>query len=171
MIPTYTYAIKEKIIKDYLGSNLVVLLINNNNLGITDAPSSTQLEARQNYNINNLATQEIGAANLNGYKRHVILNNSIVPNIISPTLTEVNLTASFTAVGGNFDLFSHIVVLRGANLTNITTLNGNNRGDTTGTIVYIEPVQNTANPGLPLLLQPGITYNYSFKLLSSDEVI
>lgn len=171
MIPTYTYAIKDKIIKDYFGANLVAALINNNNLGITDAPSSTQLAARQNYNINNLVTNEIGALNLNGYQRQIIPNNTITPTIISNTLTEVNLNVSFTAVGGNFDLFTHIVVIRGANLTNATIINGNNRGDINGTIIFIEPVNNITTPGSPILLQDGITFNYSFKLLSSDDVI
>ncbi len=171
MIPTYTYAIKENLIKDYLGANLVIALINNINLGITDTPSSTQLQARQNYDINNLISNEIGGTNLNGYRRFVVINNTITTNNISNTITESNLTATFTASGGNFDAFTHIIAIRGANLTNATNVNGNNRGDTNGTIIFIEPVFNTFTPGTSLILQDGITFTYNFKLTSSDEVI
>lgn len=171
MIPTYTTAIKEKIIKDYLGSNLVVALINNINLGITDLPSSTQLEARENYNINNLLTNEIGASNLNGYKRALILNNTITTSVTSPSTIEANFTVNFEAIGGNFDPFSHIVVIRGANITNALPSNGNNRGDVNGTIIFIEPVNNILNPAQPLVLQQGITYTYNFKLISAADTL
>lgn len=171
MIPTYTQAIKEKIIKDYFGGNLVVLLINNNNLGITDTPSSTQLEARQNYSTNNLINNEIGGTNLNGYQRQIIPNNTINPIKVSTTLTKINLSVSFQADNGDFDPFTHIVVLRGANLTNANTNNGNNRGDTSGTIIFIEPVDNINSPGSPFILQQNVVFNYNFSLLSSDDVI
>lgn len=171
MIPTYTYAIKERIIKDYLGANLVIALINNTNLGITDTPSLSELQARQNYSNSNLLSNEIGGVNLNGYKRYIISNNDINPVNTTTTTTEVSLTAEFTAVGGNFDPFSHIVLIRGANTTGASINNGNNRGDTSGTIISIEPVLNTITPGSPLVLQTGITFNYSFKLSSSDAII
>lgn len=171
MIPTYTYAIKEKIIKDYLGGNLVIALINNSNMGQTDLPSSTQLDIRRSYTSLNLGINEIGASNLNGYKRYIILNSTINPLITSVSKTEVDLTASFTASGGNFDPITHVVVLRGANITGASNTNGNNRGDTTGTIIFIEPVLNSLNPGTPLIIQSGITFNYNFKLASSDEII
>lgn len=169
MIPTYTYAIKEKIIKDYLGANLIVALINNNNMGITDLPTPTQLETRRNFTSLNLNTNEISVTN--GYKRHIILNNTITPNAISASNTEVELTASFSAVGGHLDAVSHIIILRGANLTGASNINGNNRGDSAGTIIFIEPVLNTLNPGTPLIIQSGTTFNYTFKLASSDEVV
>ena len=58
-IPTYTYVIKEELIKNYLGINLVVALVNNATLGITDTPSATELEARRNYTMTDVFNTEI----------------------------------------------------------------------------------------------------------------
>lgn len=172
MIPTYTYEIKNKIIKDYLGANLAVALINNINLGLTDAPSNQQLEARKLFVTSSLVDFEIGASALNGYSRNLILNSTINPLISSPNQTETTLQATFTAVGGNFNPATHVVVLRGANISGANPItNGNNRGDTNGTIIFIEPINNILNPGTPFILQEGITFTYNFKLINATEVI
>jgi hypothetical protein len=172
MIPTYTYKIKENIIKNYLGANLVVALINNASLGITDTPTNQELESRRNFSSSNLFNFEIGSSSLNGYARAIIDNSSISTDIVNAQVTETNLTATFTAFGGSFEPFTHIVVIRGANLSNANPeLNGNNRGDTTGTIIFIEPVENPINPGSPLTLNNGVSYNYNFKLVSASQVI
>jgi len=171
-IPTYTYAIKENIIKNYLGSNLVVALINNPNLGITDTPTSQELESRASLTMTDVFNTEIGSTSLNGYSRSIVLNSSINTSIISNELTEAEINVSFTASGGNLEPFSHIVVIRGANITSADpNLNGNNRGDTNGNIIFVEPVTNTANPGNPLSISDGTTFDYTFKLVSSSEVI
>lgn len=172
MIPTYTYAIKAGIISNYLGANLAVALINNPNLGITDTPTTAELEARKNFSTTSLFNFEIGEVNLNGYARALVTSSNISPSVVTPDQTEANITVTFTADGGSFDPFSHLVVLRGANTVGAdATLNGNNRGDTNGTIIFIEPVENTINPGTPLVLDRGISYNYSFKLVSSAQVL
>jgi len=171
MIPTYTYAIKEKLLVDYLGSNLIIALISNINLGITDTPNAAQLEARRNYATSNLINEEIGNVSLKGYKRHLIPNNTIVTQVISSNQTETTLNASFTAFGDNFDPFTHIVVLRGANITGASTSNGNNRGDIVGTIIFIEPVNNVLAPFTPYTLLEGSTFNYTFKLVNATQVI
>lgn len=172
MVPTYTYEIKHKIIKDYLGANLAVALINNINLGLTDAPSNEELEARKLFIANSLVDFEIGDSVLNGYRRNLISNSSINPIIISPNQTEVSLQATFTAIGGNFNPATHVVVLRGANINAANPItNGNNRGDTNGTIIFIEPINNILNPGTPFILQEGITFNYNFKLINATEII
>ena len=172
MIPTYTYAIKAGIINNYLGANLAIALINNSNLGITDTPTATELEARKNFTTTDLFSFEIGVTNFNGYARILVPALDINPTPVTVDQTEAELTVTFTASGGDFEPFSHIVVLRGANTVGADPiLNGNNRGDTNGTIVFIEPVDNILNPGNPLTLTNGISYNYTFKLISAAEVI
>jgi len=172
MIPTYTYAIKAGIINNYLGANLAVALISNTNLGITDTPTATELEARKNFTAADLFEFEIGVTNLNGYARILVPALDINPAPVNVDQTEAEISVSFTASGGDFEPFSHIVVLRGASTVGADPiLNGNNRGDTNGTIVFIEPVDNTLNPGNPLILANGISYNYIFKLISAAEVI
>lgn len=172
MIPTYSYAIQSGIINNYLGANLAIALINNSNLGITDTPTLTELEARKNFTTQDLLNFEIGATNFNGYSRVFIPPSNINPIVVSSTQTEVELNAIFTAVDGDFEPFSHIVVLRGANTIGADPLlNANNRGDISGTIIFIEPVNNNLNPGTPLILSEGISYNYTFKLISAAEVI
>lgn len=172
MIPTYSYAIKSGMITNYLGANLAVALVNNSNLGITDTPTSSELEARKNFSTANLFNLEIGASSLNGYSRVLVPSVNITPTVISPNKTEASISVTFTASGGSFEPFTHIVVLRGANTVGADpSINGNNRGDTNGTIVFVEPVDNTLSPGTPLTLPSGISYNYTFKLVSSDEVI
>jgi hypothetical protein len=172
MIPTYTYAIKNKIITDYLGSNLAIILINNPNLGMTDTPTIDQLEARRNFTASNLINFEIGATALNGYRRFLVSNTAITPTNISTNQTEATLQADFTADGGNFNPITHVIALRGANITGANPLtNGNNRGDVSGTILFIEPVNNVISPNTPLIVQVGTTFNYTFKLISATEVI
>lgn len=172
MIPTYTHKIKENIVKNYLGSNLIVALINYSNLGITDAPSAQELEARRNFTTQQLFNFEIGVSNLNGYARAIVDNTNINPIQVNSTLTEASINVSFTAQGGPFEPFTHIVIVRGANLNNADpTINGNNRGDTNGTVIFVEPVQNTLNPGSAITLGEGTTFNYDFKLISAAETL
>lgn len=172
MIPTYTYAIKNKIITDYLGTNLAILLINNPNLGMTDTPTADQLEARRNFDASNLLTFEIGTPALNGYRRDLILNSEITPTVINSNQTEAIIEAHFTAVGNNFQPATHVVALRGADLTGANELtNGNNRGSTAGTIIFIEPIQNIVSPNTPLIIQQGTTFTYNFRLINATEVI
>lgn len=171
-IPTYTYLIKESIIKNYLGSNLVIALINNSNLGITDTPTAQELEARRNLTMTDIFNTEIGGTSLNGYARAIILNNTITTTVVNGELTESELTVSFTASGGDMEAFSHIVAIRGANVTGADPiLNGNNRGDTNGSIIFVEPVDNLSNPGNPLVVLNGATFGYTFKLISSSELV
>lgn len=172
MIPTYTYAIKNKVITDYLGTNLAIILINNINLGMTDTPTIDQLDARRNFTAANLLNFEIGTPILNGYRRDLILNSEIIPVTINSNQTEANIEAEFTAVGGPFQPVTHVVALRGAELTGANPLtNGNNRGSTNGTIIFIEPIQNIVSPNTPLIVQQGTTFSYSFKLINATEVI
>jgi len=172
MIPTYSYAIRSGIINNYLGANLAVALINNSNLGITDTPTTAELESRKNFTTLDLFNFEIGATNLNGYARVLIPALDINPVTTSVDQTEAEISVTFTASNGDFEPFSHIAVLRGANTVGADpNLNGNNRGDTNGTIIFLEPVENTTNPGIPLILSNGVSYNYTFKLVSAAELI
>lgn len=168
MIPTYTTSIKEGIISNYLGVNLVVLLINNASLGITDTPTQVQLDARAAYTMTNVFSTEIGATVLNGYARQIVLPGDIIPTVVTSELTEAEITVAFTAVG-DMDAFSHFVVVRGADLSGAdATGNGNNRGSTIGDIIFIEPVDNG---GSPLILTDGNSIDYTFKLIASTETV
>lgn len=172
MIPTYSYAIKAGLINNYLGANLAIALVNNQALGITNTPTATELEARRNFRTLDLFNFEIGATALNGYARQLVTPVQINPTPINGQQTEAEITVTFTASGGSFEAFTHIVALRGANTIGADPiLNGNNRADTSGTIIFVEPVDNTLNPGQPLVLANGISYNYTFKLVSAAEVI
>lgn len=171
-IPTHTYAIKENIIKNYLGSNLVVVLINNANLGITDTPTAQEQESRATLTMTDVFNTEVGSTSLNGYARAIVSSSSIVTSVINTQLTEAEINVSFTATGGDIEAFSHIVVIRGATVTNADPLlNGNNRGDTNGNIIFVEPVTNTSNPGFSLSIVNGTTFDYTFKLINSSESI
>ena len=169
MIPTYTDAIKQGIIQDYLGSNLVVLLINAASLGITDTPTVVQLEARRDYTMVQVFSTEIGATVLNGYARQIVAPIDITVTQPTDELSEAEITVTFTANGGDMDAFSHFVVVRGADLTGADpVLNGNNRGNTIGDIIFIEPVDNA---GSPLVLTDGTSLEYTFKLIASSETV
>lgn len=172
MIPTYSYAIKAGLINNYLGANLAIALVNNFALGITDTPTNIELEARRNFRTIDLFNFEIGVTSLNGYARQLVTPGQITPVVINSNQTEAQITVTFTASGGDFEPFSHIVAIRAANTVGAdAVINGNNRGDTSGTIIFVEPVDNILNPGQPLTLANGISYNYTFKLVSAAELI
>jgi hypothetical protein len=172
MIPTYSYAIKAGIINNYLGANLAIALINNVALGITDTPTNTELEARRNFRTLDLFNFEIGVASLNGYHRQFVPPFEITPTPVTSEQTETEITVIFTASGGDFEPFTHIVALRGANTVGANPItNGNNRADTNGTIIWVEPVDNVVDPGQPLILSNGSSFNYTFKLISAAELV
>lgn len=159
--PTYTNLIRESIINDYLLYNAVVILIYKPSLGLTDSITSLQLEARKELTMEEVAAAEIGGDTLKGYARF-ILDNATITNDTDSTSTisssSTNLEATFTGKGADLDPFTHIVVARGVNLTNASTTNGNNRGNTSGSVIYVEPVVNS-----PLVLQKDYTFRYTVK--------
>jgi hypothetical protein len=139
MIPTYSDEIRKSFIDTYISYNLVALLINDETLGLTDAPNSTQLSARRALTMAYVISKEIGATSLKGYKRSVVTLGTTVNG--DPNLSTNTAQATFQAdPGQTLDTATHIVYVRGANLTGISTANGNNRGNIQGLVVLVEPL-------------------------------
>jgi hypothetical protein len=147
MTATITKEIKTYFITNTVGYNLVALLINMPSLGNTNSPTNDQLLNRENLTMATAVAQEISSI---GYKRHIVILNSA--NIVySNGAASISITANFTpASTQTFGPFTHVVFARGANLIGANSGNGNNRGDTTGTVYKVEPVtsapQSITNP-------------------------
>ncbi len=162
MIETYTQEFRENLINEYVRAGLVAFLIRIPSLGVTDTPTTLQLEARKGLTM--LEAVEAEIAVLNGYKR------ALVAATLNPSSnlyqTYYNLTSTFEAsIEGNFPEATHICYARGANVTDMTNANGNNRGDTQGTLIKVEPLE-----GAPLILGSGttLTHNSIFRLTSQN---
>lgn len=160
MIPTFSDQIKTDILTNYLGSNLVVGLINYPALGLTDAPTTTEVNLRRTLDISNIDTYEIGRNNLNNYKRQIV--NITSSDIVGDVTKQALITIEFEAIGGDFEEATHIIAIRGAKISNATTNNGNNRGSTQGVIIFVEPLKNA-----PFTLVEDTVFEYSFTLVSS----
>lgn len=152
MTPTITREIKNYFITNTIGYNLVAFLINMPSLGNTDSPTNDQLLLRERLVMTEAVAQEIASL---GYQRSIITFDS--DDIVFDNLgkASIDVTAEFIApVENEIGPFTHIVWARGANLIGATSANGNNRGDTTGTIWKVEPVTLA-----PFTLQAGATYS------------
>lgn len=160
MLPTYTNEIKKSIISDYLKSNLVILLIYKPGLGLTNAITSIEQEARLNLTMLEASATEVGATQLNGYSRNIVSSLNITDDFSS------SLEVTFTADGGNIGPFTHVVAARGADLRNASISNGNNRGNSQGTVIFVEPVINA-----PLILNDLYTFRYTLKFNISTQII
>lgn len=149
MTPTKTVEYLTYLLTNGIGSNLVSYLINMPSLGITDTPTDDQLLLRQQLTMVNAVAQELSGA---GYKRNLlsISTGSIV--YTSNTIT-VPVVSTFTNSGGNIGPFTHICYARGANITGANSTNGNNRGDTTGTLIQVEPVTSA-----PLTIAQNVNF-------------
>jgi hypothetical protein len=123
-------------IDNYLGSNLIAFLVNDNS-GTLD----------KTFSMSSVASLEISEGF--GYTRkQVTLNSaSMVGSVASATSQELDWTAS----GGTIPAFTHICFAIGGNLTN---------GDTSGVINRIEPVSS----GSSISLGDGEKYIYSFQV-------
>lgn len=165
MIPTYTNEYREGVILEYLSFNLVSFLIYKPSLGLSDSPTVSELEGRRNLTMNIAASAEVGSANLNGYKRQIVSLSEPTDSSITSS-TNVQGTTEFTAQGGSIGPFTHIVIARGADLRNITVSNGNNRGNNTGTVIFVEPVIEG-----PIILQAPFTYQHTFNFTISTRPI
>jgi hypothetical protein len=159
MVPTYTRAIKEAIIDSFLGSNLVVILINHPSLGEENL-TELELEARRSLTMEEVVEVELEATN--GYSRKVV---SIDPELIvsDDSGSYVDLSVEFTAEGGNMNPFTHIVTACNCDLINADPIvNGNNRGSDLGNIIFVESVE-----GGTMELQQGLTFEYNFRLAAA----
>ncbi len=139
MIPTYTSEYLNKLHEDYIGFNLVAFLIFRPSLGITNTPSVAELDARRALTMQVAASYEIALTN--GYSRCIL---TLTKDVTSTTTDVIyNSSGSFVASSsGVLSPATHICFARGANLSGGSTLNGQNRGSTQGTLIKVEPLLN-----------------------------
>ncbi|MFO0089607.1 MAG: hypothetical protein ACK518_02165 [bacterium] len=138
---------------NYTTSNLVALLINRPELGLSNSPTLPQLEARLNLNMTTAVTWELNQAT---YSRAIVTNPII--NLPTSNVLTAELTAS-VSFNGTIGPFTHIVFTRGANVAGANPANGNNRGSNQGTIVWIEAVLSA-----PLTVTAPATYTYTLTM-------
>lgn len=130
--------------------NLVAILINYPEIGLS-LPSSSQLELIRNLTMTTVAQKEL--TNAGGYKRHIVIPTSPV---ITEDTYSVTATSAFTATTSDFDLATHIVYTRGADLTDANNSNGNNIGSNLGTVILVESIEEA-----PYRIVSGVTFNHS----------
>lgn len=140
---------------DYLSFNMVAFLINRNQLGLSHAPTQLELTSRRDLIMSTAASFEVGAVALNGYRRAIVtpVEDPQDPN-------NLTLTASFTAAGGAIGPFTHICFARGASLVGANSANGNNRGNLTGSLIFVESVA-TGSPLAARTVSSGTTFTFS----------
>jgi hypothetical protein len=157
MTATITKEIREFFITDTIGYNLIAFLINMPSLGNTDTPTNDEILNRENLTMTTAAAQEVSGIS---YARQIV---TIAPTDITEDNNgkfSITVSATFAPTDTNpIGPVTHIVWARGANLVGATLLNGNNRGDTTGTVYKVEPV--TAAPQ---------TLTYPTQLTVSTEI-
>lgn len=133
--------------------NMVAILINYPELGLS-LPSASQLTLIRNLTMTAVAQREL--TNTGGYKRHIVIPT--VPAITDDTYS-VEVSSAFTATAVDFDLATHIVYTRGADLTGADESNGNNIGSDIGTVVLVEPIEEA-----PYTIAAGVTFNHNTTL-------
>lgn len=138
MTTTITKELKTYFINNTIGYNLVALLINMPSLGVSSSPNNDQLLLRENLTMATAVAQEVADTD---YKRHIVEFDS-EDIVYSNGQATVNVTATFTPLTATNSIgpFTHVVWVRGANLVGANDANGNNRGDTTGTIWKVQSV-------------------------------
>ena len=139
MTTTVAKELKTYFINNTIGYNLVALLINMPSLGVTSSPTNDQLLLRENLTMATAVAQEVAVGT--SYKRHIVQFDS-EDIVYSNGQATISVTATFTPLTATNSIgnFTHVVWARGANLVGATDLNGNNRGDTTGTIWKVQSV-------------------------------
>ena len=137
MIATITKEIRRFFITDTIGDGLVAILVNMPSLG-TENATNDELLNRENLTMELAAAQEV---NSSSYARYIA---TIDPEEIEEDIDgkfSLSVTATFEPTEGNtIENITHIVWVRGANILNAVLENGNNRGDTTGTVYKVEPI-------------------------------
>jgi hypothetical protein len=138
---------------NYTSTNLVALLINRPELGLSSSPTLTQLEARLSLTMEDAVAWELTQS---AYSRAIVTS----PVIMLPTSTtltaELIATVTFSGIIGPF---THILFTRGANVAGANAGNGNNRGSSNGTIIWIDSVVSA-----PLTITTPATFVYTLNL-------
>lgn len=141
-IAVYTKEFRTAVAADYLGQDLIAMLINAPQLGLGEIPTKENINDSINLTMQEAASLEVG--NSKGYKRFIV-------TLEEPTYDEINkraifnVTSKFIAKGGSIGPFTHLCYATQTNLNGATDANGNNAGDTQGILVKVEPVDFAPN--------------------------
>lgn len=163
MIPTYTNEIRLKILDTFVSINLVAILINYPELGITDSPSAPQAALRRALTMQIVATKELALTG--GYQRSIITLPASTPDSTDLNRSNSSGIATFQPIS-TFAPCTHIVYARGANLSGVDPSNGNNRGNTLGTVIFVEPIV-----GAPLTLSNPTVFQHNFTFSTTTRPI
>lgn len=136
MIPQYTTEFKQ----DYLNQisyNLTAFLILKPSLGLNDAPTLPQLAARKALTMTTASVDEIAVTN--GYERVFIDTVEIIDNVDGTS--EFTVISTFTPDADEaLAPFTHICYAYNTAVLGATSINGNNRGSSVGTLIKVEPI-------------------------------
>jgi hypothetical protein len=161
-ISIYTKEFVTSLAEEYLGNNLVAMLLNAPDLGIEEVPTSEQLQNTIDLTMAEAANLEVN--NSNNYKRAIITLPTPEYKASNKTLT-YSVTSEFIAIEGDIGPFTHIAYATQTNLTDATDENGNNAGDVQGVLVKVEALEFA-----PLSISPNIFYNHVTNFIISTRI-
>lgn len=172
MIPTLSKDILEDFGHHYVNLGLGALLVQRPELGLTDTPTAQELKLRKESTLEDLIPYEVGGIMLNGYKRCFIErpNTTFTSNSVV-----LDFLVQWEAINRPMGPFTHYVLCKNLNKFRAGTKNGNNRGDTSGVIIGVQPVPTYEIHTIPdrpdiipgirgLLIYPGNKYVDYIKL-------
>lgn len=163
---TLSRQISIDIIQDYLLLGLGTFLIYRPDLGLTETPTPTELDLRYNMTMKEAVEYEVGGATLNGYMRHFI-NTPFVLYLEGP-ISKIIFDTYFISIKRTMGPFTHICIATGMNIFGGGITNGNNRGDTRGSLIGIQPVPTEVLPEIGD--RPDILPGTVGKVLYPEEV-
>lgn len=127
------------IVQDYLLMGLGTFLIYKPELGLTDTPNPLEKSLRYEMTMEEAVNYEVGGPTLNGYKRDFIRTPFVLYMPDDP-ITKIRFDTYFLSIEKPMGPFTHICVAINLNTIGGGLTNGNNRGDTRGTLIGIKPV-------------------------------
>jgi len=137
MIPTPSIDILKDFGERYINLGLGAILVQLPDLGTTNTPNAQELKLRRQSTLSNLVPYEVGGVMLNGYKRCFINN----PNITYTTTSVIlDFLVEWEAYNKPMGPFTHYVLCKGLNKFRTSIKNGNNRGNSEGIVLGIQPV-------------------------------
>lgn len=159
MISNYSIDLPINIITQYLSFNVVAILINDPELGLTDNPSPAEVIRRTNLDMNRVISKEITLTG--GYSRAICTVDVPIADV-SQQSASTTIRASFTP-SALFNPCTHVVYVSQANLIGADPqANGNNRGDSEGVVLKVAPLEFA-----PIQLDSPITYQFNTNLILS----
>lgn len=159
MLSTYSIDLPIKLITEFISFNVVAILVNDPELGLTDTPTPAEVIRRTNLDMFRVISKELP---LNGgYSRSICIVDTPIADA-SQNQSSTTIRASFTPTG-LFQPCTHIVYVTNANLVGANPVaNGNNRGNVEGTVIKVAPLESA-----PLEFNSPVTYNFNTNIILS----